>query len=127
MDRSQLRQALINLISNGIDAMPTGGVLTVGTERDGAYVEIRVSDTGVGIDGEHRAKLFEPFYTTKITGTGLGLAIVSQVVENHRGALRFETIPREGTSFHIRLGNNPFRDEATPSPFGVANWREGPP
>jgi signal transduction histidine kinase len=127
VDKSQLRQALINLISNGIDAMPSGGTLTVGTETIDEYVELRVSDTGVGIDGEHWAKLFEPFYTTKITGTGLGLAIVSQVVENHRGALRFETIPREGTSFHIRLVNHPHGNSAAPSGLGVADSREGPP
>jgi signal transduction histidine kinase len=126
VDASQLRQALLNLITNGMDAMPSGGVLTVTSESDSGHIEIRVRDTGVGIAREHWGNLFSPFFTTKVTGTGLGLAIVSQVVENHKGSLRFETIPGQGTSFHIRLALNPQTlNNAAPPPIGVANFREG--
>jgi hypothetical protein len=106
-DEALLRQALMNLVSNAIEAMPTGGTLTLATSFDEKYFEIEVTDTGVGINREHWDKLFTPFFTTKTTGTGLGLAIVSQVIENHKGSLRFESIPMKGTSFHIRLALHP--------------------
>jgi signal transduction histidine kinase len=106
-DEAQLRQALINLVSNSLEAMPSGGILTISTKLDDEYIEIGVRDTGVGIHHKHWDKMFAPFYTTKSTGTGLGLAIVSQVVHNHKGSLRFESIPDQGTVFHIRLALNP--------------------
>jgi signal transduction histidine kinase len=128
VDASQIRQALLNLISNGMDAMPSGGVLTISSDSEGDHLEIRVKDTGIGIAREHWGSLFSPFFTTKVTGTGLGLAIVSQVVENHKGSLRFESIPGQGTSFHIRLALNPQAraNVAAHSPLGVAKSREGP-
>jgi signal transduction histidine kinase len=106
-DEAQLRQALMNLVSNAIEAMPSGGTLTLTTSFDEKYCEVGVTDTGVGINKEHWDKLFTPFFTTKTTGTGLGLAIVSQVINNHGGSLRFESIPMKGTSFHIRLALHP--------------------
>ena len=111
-DEAQLRQVLMNLVTNAIDAMSSGGVLTLTTIFDNKFLEISVSDTGMGISEENWDKLFTPFFTTKTTGTGLGLAIVSQVVDNHKGSLRFESIPRQGTSFHIRLAIHP--EYATP-------------
>ena len=108
-DEAQLRQALMNLVSNAIEAMPSGGTLTLTTSLDEKYFEIGVTDTGVGINKDHWDKLFTPFFTTKTTGTGLGLAIVSQVIDNHKGSLRFESIPMKGTSFHIRLAVLPER------------------
>jgi signal transduction histidine kinase len=103
VDKFQLRQALINLIANALDAMPSGGTLTLTTIRDGDYLEIGIADTGIGIAQEHWNKLFAPFFTTKASGTGLGLAIVSQFIENHKGSLRFESAAGQGTSFYIRL------------------------
>jgi signal transduction histidine kinase len=103
VNEPQLRQALMNLIANALDAMPSGGSLTFDTITDQNYIEIGVSDTGMGIKQEHWNKLFTPFFTTKARGTGLGLAIVSQVVDNHNGSLRFESIPGQGTKFFIRL------------------------
>ncbi len=108
-DEAQLRQALMNLATNAMEAMPSGGVLSLATIRDDKFFEIGVSDTGMGINEEHWDKLFMPFFTTKTTGTGLGLAIVSQVIENHGGSLRFESTPKQGTSFHIRLALHPER------------------
>ncbi len=126
VDKSQLRQALLNLLINGMDAMPSGGTLTVTSESAADHIEIMVKDTGMGIEREHWSKLFSPFFTTKLTGTGLGLAIVSQVVENHRGSLRFESIPGQGTSFHIKLALRP-QANCGPSSPGVAKSREVPP
>jgi signal transduction histidine kinase len=121
IDESQMYQALMNLVSNAVDAMPSGGTVTISTRSEYDFLEIGVADTGSGIDQEHWDKLFTPFFTTKVTGTGLGLAIVSQVVENHRGSLRFESVPHEGTTFYIRLALDPNRFLATPFPPGVAS------
>jgi hypothetical protein len=112
-DEAQLRQALVNLVTNAIDAMASGGTLTLTTSFDEKFFEIGVADTGAGIREEYWDKLFTPFFTTKTTGTGLGLAIVSQVINNHDGSLRFESVPKQGTSFHIRLA---FHPEHTGSP-----------
>jgi signal transduction histidine kinase len=120
VDESQIYQALINLVSNSMDAMPAGGTLTVTTTGETDFYEIAVLDTGCGIDQEHWDKLFAPFFTTKVTGTGLGLAIVSQVVENHGGSLRFDSVPRKGTAFYIRLAYHPDRPRATQPSSGVA-------
>jgi signal transduction histidine kinase len=112
VDESQLRQALLNLVTNSIEAMPSGGVLSVTTSLDREYFEIGVCDTGVGIAQEHFGKLLTPFFTTKVTGTGLGLAVVSHVAKSHNGALRFDSMPKQGTSFHMRMALKP---EAAPA------------
>lgn len=114
-DEAQLRQALMNLVTNAIEAMPSGGTLTITTNFDERFFEIGVADTGVGINEEYWDKLFTPFFTTKTTGTGLGLAVVSQVIDNHNGSLRFESTPGQGTFFHIRMAFHPDR---TGSPDG---------
>lgn len=108
-DESQLRQAVLNLVTNAIDAMRSGGTLRIETFFDQKFVEISVSDTGTGIIQDDWDKLFVPFFTTKVLGTGLGLAIVSEVIDKHGGNLRFESVPEQGTSFHIRLVLHPER------------------
>jgi len=107
IDELQVRQALMNLVGNALDAMPAGGILTPATASDANSLEIEVTDTGTGIPKENWNKLFKPFFTTKTTGTGLGLAIVSQVVEAHRGSIRFKSTPGAGSSFYLRLAINP--------------------
>jgi len=107
IDELQVRQALMNLVGNALDAMPAGGILTLATASDANSLEIEVTDTGTGIPKENWNKLFKPFFTTKTTGTGLGLAIVSQVVEAHRGSIRFKSTPGAGSSFYLRLAINP--------------------
>jgi signal transduction histidine kinase len=113
-DESQLRQALLNLVTNAIEAMPAGGFLTITTSLDGDYFEISVCDTGVGIAREHFGKLSKPFFTTKTGGTGLGLAVVSHIVDNHNGSLRFDSVLNRGTSFHLRLALHPKSNSAAP-------------
>jgi len=107
-DASQLRQALTNLIVNALEAMPGGGRLSVSTKQDGDFVEIAVSDTGIGIPPGNHERLFAPFFTTKISGTGLGLAVVSEVVENHRGSIGLESGVGSGATFRVRLPVTPF-------------------
>lgn len=102
----QISQLMLNLILNGFHAMEEkGGTLTVSTGFDEAFIHIRVADTGCGIPEDQIPKIFEPFYTTKETGkgTGLGLAIAAQVVEDHRGTIRVESVVGEGTVFTISL------------------------
>ena len=100
---AELREVLINLVLNAIDAMPQGGSLTLETRRDGEWAVLSVSDTGVGIPHDVRRRIFEPFFTTKETGTGLGLSIVSGIISSHGGTIDVEADPGVGTTFTIRL------------------------
>ena len=102
-DPDQLRRALQNLLLNAIDAMPSGGTLTVSTRRADGSARIDVSDTGDGLTDEERQRLFTPYYTTKTHGTGLGLAIVQSVVADHNGKIWVDSERGNGTTFHIEL------------------------
>ncbi|WP_428262287.1 ATP-binding protein [Haliangium sp.] len=109
VDDAQMRQALLNLLRNAVDAVEEtgGGEVVVETRasrgEDGAVVELSVSDTGPGIDEEVAAKLFEPFFSTKQGGTGLGLALTHQIIREHGGALRVDSAPGRGATFVIEL------------------------
>ncbi len=103
IDRTLLRQAVLNLVKNGLESLSQGGVLTVATRRLPAAVEIDVTDTGPGITPNVAARLFEPFFTTKPQGTGLGLSISRQIVEEHGGELRWSNAADGGATFTIRL------------------------
>jgi signal transduction histidine kinase len=101
MDREKIKQVLINLIRNAIEATAEGGSVAVSTrQHHGAYV-IRVTDTGVGI--EPGLDVFDFFTTTKHGGTGLGLPIARRIVEGHGGSLTFESEPGRGSVFAISL------------------------
>jgi two-component system, NtrC family, sensor histidine kinase HydH len=102
-DRDQLRQLLLNLMSNAYQSMPEGGRVTVGAVSGGGVVTMWVTDTGLGIPGDVRARLFEPFFTTKARGVGLGLAVCSRVVEAHHGEIAVESSPGEGSTFRVTL------------------------
>jgi len=105
-DARLLRQAVVNLVTNSLQAMPHGGVLTVSAARvlsdAGAQARIGVHDTGVGVPPEARSKVFQPFFTTKPTGTGLGLAVVKRIAEGHGGRALLADSER-GTEFHLIL------------------------
>jgi len=103
LDRTLLRQAVHNLMKNGMEALSRGGTLTVASRLTGEQVEIAVSDTGPGISAEVAGRLFEPFFTTKPQGTGLGLSIARQITEEHGGELSWSSRPGAGTTFTIRL------------------------
>ncbi|MGH7312776.1 MAG: sensor histidine kinase [Candidatus Rokuibacteriota bacterium] len=103
IDRGLLRQAILNLLKNGLEALSRGAELTLASRRDGDAVEISVSDSGPGIADDVAKRLFEPFFTTKPQGTGLGLSIARQITEEHRGELRWENRPGGGASFTLRL------------------------
>jgi signal transduction histidine kinase len=84
--------------------MPTGGQLTIKSEREGPdWVSVSIADTGVGIPEEDMEKLFEPLFTTKAKGIGLGLAIVKTIVDGHEGTIEVESELGKGSVFFIRL------------------------
>jgi signal transduction histidine kinase len=103
-DPGIFRQALLNLAKNAVQAMPNGGTLTIDAAptKDGR-VEIRVSDTGVGIAPENLAKIFDLYYTTKPSGTGIGLSLVYRTVQLHNGDIDVESMPGRGTTFVIKM------------------------
>ena len=103
IDRGLLRQAVLNLVKNGLEALSSGGELTIASRFDGDTVEISVSDTGGGIPDEVAPRLFEQFFTTKPQGTGLGLSIARQIVEEHGGEIQWANRPGPGAVFTIRL------------------------
>lgn len=103
MDPAQIKQALVNLIKNAIQAMTKGGVLNVQTDPGVDGVVVSVGDTGGGIPQEQINRIFEPFYTTKKKGTGLGLMIVQRIVRAHNGRMDLESHVGKGTVFRIWL------------------------
>ncbi len=102
---SQLNQVFLNLINNGAQAIDGAGTITLTTQRDGEFINVRIRDSGCGMDEETRAHIFEPFFTTKPVGegTGLGLSIVFRIVEDHGGTITVDSTPGAGTEFCIRL------------------------
>ena len=105
-DRVQIQQVLINLIRNAIEAMETSERRELSIQSAPAaddMVDLRVSDTGHGIDAEARAQLFQPFFTTKRHGMGVGLSISRTIIEAHGGELGAEPNPDGGTVFHFTL------------------------
>jgi len=103
IDRGLLRQAVLNLVKNGLESLSSGGELRIESRFDGDAVEIAVSDTGAGIPVDVGPQLFEQFFTTKPQGTGLGLSITRQIAEEHDGEVRWANRRDHGATFTIRL------------------------
>jgi len=103
-DATELREALINIFINAIDAMPDGGKLNIRNAQDNDFVVISISDTGVGMTAEVRRRLFDPFFTTKgQNGLGIGLSVVYGVVKRHGGEIDVSSKPKKGSTFTIRI------------------------
>ncbi|OBZ11173.1 MULTISPECIES: ATP-binding protein [Bacillales] len=106
---NQLKQVFINVLKNAIEAMPSGGVVTINMSLDEARgVLIRIKDEGSGIPTEQLSKIGQPFYTTKDKGTGLGLMVTYKIVDNHQGHISAETQMGVGTTFIIQL---PYKEQ----------------
>ncbi|GBD93912.1 sporulation kinase E [bacterium BMS3Abin05] len=110
-NENQIKQALVAILVNAADAMPEGGTLTISTQRFPAEntIEIKISDTGIGIPEDVLPHIFEPFYTTKKegTGVGLGLSVVYGIIQRHQGTIHVESKPGKGTTFYIKLPRHP--------------------
>lgn len=102
-DREKLRQAFLNILINAIQATPAGGSVTIDVSSDQSCCEVRICDSGSGIDQLTLARIFEPFFTTKSDGTGLGLAITKKIIEGHNGNLAVTSDPATGTTVMISL------------------------
>ena len=103
VDRALLKQAVLNLVLNGADAMPNGGQLRLVLSRRGEMAEITVGDTGKGILPENRQKIFQLFFTTRPGGSGIGLASAFRIVQLHNGSIDFTSEVGRGTTFRIEL------------------------
>jgi two-component system NtrC family sensor kinase len=129
-DPTHLQTLFLNLITNALDAMPQGGVLTIKTRQvpspfsseDGGWLEISVTDNGIGITEESKKRIFDPFFTTKKMGegTGLGLAICEKIIKEHSGSIEVESEVGKGSTFLISIpvieGNETDEQNISPSP-----------
>jgi signal transduction histidine kinase len=111
VDGHLVRQALINLVMNAIQAMPKGGTVTVTVSADSregqSLARIEVADEGIGISPQTEKHMFQPFFTTKATGTGLGLAVVKRIVDAHHGEISVRSAMGGGTTFTVMLPSSP--------------------
>lgn len=110
-DRELLGQVFLNIYKNALQAMPQGGKLITQTLKKGDFVQVTISDTGVGIPKEHLDSLFDPFFTTKSSGTGLGLCISKQVIVAHGGFIEVSSAEGKGSTFTINLPGEAKTDE----------------
>jgi signal transduction histidine kinase len=119
LDREQMKQVILNLLLNALQAMPGGGRLRLSGQvlEDNRWIQLSIQDTGVGILPEDMNKLFDPFFSTKEGGVGLGLSIAHRILDQHRGKIQAESTPGRGTLFTLWLpishgvndGNRPDR------------------
>jgi signal transduction histidine kinase len=107
LDADRIRQVLVNLLMNAVEALESSGTVQVTTRSEGESVELEVANTGPPIDPEVAQKLFMPFTTTKQEGTGLGMAVVHQIVVEHHGTIQVRSNPAWGGIFVIRLPLQP--------------------
>jgi signal transduction histidine kinase/CheY-like chemotaxis protein len=124
-DAGELREVLVNMVFNAVDAMPGGGTLTLSTRESGGAVEITVADTGTGMTEEVRARVFDPFFTTKgKAGMGLGMAVSYGIIRRHEGAVEVESEAGRGTTFRMRF---PRASEAAVPALPAASQPQPPP
>jgi len=105
LDRKQIKQVVLNLLINAIQAMPQGGELDLGATvlEDNRWMKLTIRDSGIGIPAEDLNKLFDPFFTTKEGGIGLGLSIAHRIIDQHHGRIEIESRPGKGTAFYLWL------------------------
>jgi signal transduction histidine kinase len=110
LDSQKFQQALLNLLINALEAMPTGGKLRLRAFLENAHLIVEVADTGAGISPELGKNLFKPYFSTKTQGTGMGLALTEKLIGQHGGQVDFRS-GTQGTTFRITLPLEPPRDE----------------
>ena len=102
-DEDKLKQVFLNLFLNAIQAMETGGTLTVCTLKTENSIQVKVKDTGGGIETKDLSRVFDPYFTTKPEGTGLGMAMSAKIVEEHGGTITLESEVNQGTSVVVEI------------------------
>jgi len=117
IDSDLIKQALLNVVINGMQAMPQGGELNIFARRDTDSVEVLVQDQGKGIPPEIRDRIFNLYFTTKKGGSGIGLAMAYRVMQLHNGSIEFESQEGVGTTFHLRF---PLVELPEPMPEAIA-------
>ena len=124
VDVDFMKQAILNVVLNGLQAMPEGGNLTISARRQEDMVLTRIQDEGDGIPPEIQEKIFELYFTTKADGSGIGLAQTNQILQWHYGSVDFESAPGQGTTFELRL---PFLEpRSSPLEEAVSGREHGP-
>jgi len=105
LDANQIQQVFMNILLNAADAMPAGGTLTITSNPEDSFVQVRFTDTGIGIPEKNLNRIFDPFFTTKADkkGTGLGLAVSYGIIDRHRGQIDVQSEEGKGTTFTIKL------------------------
>ena len=103
MDPARIREALLNILKNAVQAVGAGGTIKVVTFKNESSCVFQIQDTGPGITEADIPYIFDPFFTTKKTGTGLGLAVTHRIIEEHKGSIEVESKPGEGTTFSVFL------------------------
>ena len=103
IDEASIRSALVNILLNSIQAMPTGGILAITSRNSDDQFLLTIADTGSGMTIEQAEKVFEPFYTTKSAGLGLGMPFAKRIIEQHHGSIQVRSHPGEGTAVEIKL------------------------
>jgi two-component system sensor histidine kinase HydH len=113
LDTEQMKQVVLNLLLNAVQAMPKGGRLDLGARvlEDNRWMKLSIRDSGIGIPPEDLKKLFDPFFSTKEGGLGLGLSIAHRIIDQHHGKIEVESLPGEGTAFHLWLPLNPQKEK----------------
>jgi len=127
-DPVELREVLVNMIYNAVDAMPSGGEVRVSTQETRERVVLCITDTGTGMTSEVKQRLFDPFFTTKgKAGTGMGLAVSFGIIRRHEGSIEVDSEPGRGTTFRISLpnvtptGTNPEQDVVTAATTNIGD------
>jgi PAS domain S-box-containing protein len=103
IDPDQIKEVVVNIITNAVEAMPEGGRLLIAAREKDKFLEVGVSDTGCGIPQESIDKIFDPLFTTKAKGIGLGLPVCKAIIDRHEGNITVESKVGEGTTFNIKL------------------------
>ncbi|MEK6599465.1 MAG: ATP-binding protein [Deltaproteobacteria bacterium] len=103
LDKEQIKACILNVVSNAIQAMPSGGRLFISASVSGGFVSLRIKDTGEGIKEEDLDKVFNPYFTTKTAGIGLGLAITKRIIEEHKGSIAIESSYGNGAVVSIEF------------------------
>jgi PAS domain S-box-containing protein len=126
IDKLRIRRVIENLMRNAFEAMPSKGILTFTTRKDGEFAVLEVEDTGIGISKEKLVTLFKPFQTTKETGTGLGLTYCKNTIDDHRGQIEVKSKVGSGTKFIIRIPiKKPTSSKDVQAAIPVVNHKPG--